>query len=139
MRRFLPLLLLPLFTFTSCFTSYQVERPEQGSTTQAHLIIYRKTIIGFVAGARIYDNGRFLGKVGVHRYISCWLPAGEHNLEIRYDCYNKSFFNVTMLPNKTYAFAFAPHFMDCGRPKVRRMDNTNALIKRKPPQINYFE
>jgi len=138
MSRYL-LLLCPLLFLTSCFTTYQAERPEQGSPSQSHLVLYRKGIAGFAAGARIYDNGHFLGKVGARRYISCWLPSGEHNIEIRYSFSDRTFFKVNMMQNKTYAFSFSCHFVDMWRPKVRKMDDTNVITNKKAPLVNYFE
>ena len=79
------LIVLALMTLllSSCFSTYQVERAKRGGKQDAHFILYRQGVIGWAVGTKIYANGNFVGKVGVNRYVSCWLPGGEYLFSIR--------------------------------------------------------
>lgn len=127
---------------SSCFTTYQVESAHKIDNNDAHFVLYRKGILGFAVGTKLYANGKFVGKVGANRYISCWLPEGEYLMSVRTSRADEVFFKVNLKAGKTNALYFS-----YSGPKVRNKslmvhpmeDPTWVLNRRRPPVVNYFQ
>lgn len=129
--------------FSSCFTTYQVESSKRTATKDAHFVLYRKGILGFAVGTKLYANGNFVGKVGANRYLSCWLPEGEYLMSVRTSKMDEVFFKVNLKAGKTNALYFS-YAEGMGRGRTGLMVHPLAepnwvLNKRRPPVVNYFE
>lgn len=126
-------------TLSSCFTTYQVESDKRVGKEDAHIVIYRKGIVGFAASTKVYADGKFVGRVGANRYLSCWLPEGEHLLSVRMTKMDEVFFKVNMVSGKTYAYSFSygSSFFET-RPRVTKLKDAAVLTRRRPPVVNYF-
>lgn len=128
---------------SSCFTTYQVESSKRTATKDAHFVLYRKGILGFAVGTRLYANGNFVGKVGVNRYLSCWLPEGEYLMSVRTSKMDEVFFKVNLKAGKTNALYFS-YAEGMGRGRTGLMvhpliEPNWVLNRRRPPVVNYFE
>lgn len=135
------LLLASMTLFSSCFTTYQVESGKKVANDDAHLIIYRKGIIGFAVGTKIYANGKFVGKVGANKYVSCWMPPGEYLMSIGTSRFDQEYFKVNMAAGRTYAYYFT-YSMSPGHssmPWLRKMEDASVIQRRRPPMVNYFD
>ncbi|MBX2906424.1 MAG: hypothetical protein KF744_10330 [Taibaiella sp.] len=135
------ILVVALFSLTlcSCFTTYQVESTNRVGKDDGHLVVYRKGIVGFAVGSKVYANGKFVGKVGANRYISCWLPEGEYLMSVGFTKRDETFFKVLVGSGRTYAysFSFSP-FKNGGRAVVQPMPDVAVIDHRRPPVVNYF-
>ncbi len=140
-NRFLALFLISFsFLLSSCFSTYQVESAKRMGSGDAHLTIYRQGIVGWAIGTKIYANGQFIGKVGVNRYISCWLPEGEYLLSVRMTKSDEVFFKVRMKAGKSYAYSFNYNSLrGGGRPRIQKLTDAGIINRRRPPLVNYFE
>ncbi len=136
---FLLLLAACTMLLTSCFSTYQVESAQKTAGKQSRLIIYREGIMGLAVGTVIHADGQFVGKVGVNRYISCWLPEGEHLLSVRTNKTDEVFFKVNMKAGNTYAYSFRFSVRDNGRPHIDKMEDLAVLDRRRQPIVNYYE
>lgn len=127
---------------SSCFTTYQVESNKPVSSSDAHFVLYRKGILGFAVGTKLYANGNFVGKVGANRYLSCWLPAGEYLMSVRTSKLDEVFFKVNLKAGKTNAlyFSYSARPRDNGRALMHKLEDPSwVLNRRRPPVVNYFE
>ena len=134
-------LIATMTLFSSCFTTYQVESSKKVANDDAHLIIYRKGILGAAVGTKIYANGKFVGKVGAQRYVSCWMPPGEYLMSIGTSRWDQEYFKVNMAANRTYAYYFT-YSMRSGHssmPWLRKLEDASVIQRRKPPVVNYFD
>ncbi len=139
-RSFLVILVALSCLLSSCFSTYQVESVKRVDKQDAHLTIYRQGIYGYAVGTKIYANGKFIGKVGVNRYVSCWLPEGEYLLSVRMTKSDEVFFKVRMTAGRSYAYSFSySFFRDGGRPRIRKMEDVGVISHRRPPMVNYFD
>ncbi|GAA4465829.1 hypothetical protein GCM10023093_18670 [Nemorincola caseinilytica] len=143
MRHRLFILLFALLATTllpSCVATYQVESNKKVERDDARLIIYRKGIVGFAVGTKIFANGKFVGTVGPRRYISCYLPPGEYLMSVGTSRFDEVFFKVNMAAGKTYAYYFTYSMRRGygGRPWVRKMENPMMVERHRPPVVNYF-
>jgi len=135
------MLVLAVFslTLTSCFTTYQVESANKLHKEDGHLVVYRKGIMGFAVGTKVFADGKFVGKVGANRYISCWLPEGDYLMSVRFTRSDETFFKVHVGAGRTqaYSFSYFP-FKDGGRAVVSPMQDVAVIEHRRAPRVNYF-
>ncbi|PZF72319.1 hypothetical protein [Taibaiella soli] len=123
------------FLFTSCASTYQVVPVASDNVAQASISVYRKNILDFLYGVKIYSNDTFIGKIGSKRYIKWAVNEGHYDIKAK--CFGKAHYSLDVHAAENYQLVVAKTVGPALilKVKLKPAKNTMDLQAVNPPHV----